>query len=62
MATTVTNFQATSQSWGWFADFLKQELAPYPGRASTVARMVISATLVMLIIMIFRIPDRKSVV
>ena len=57
MATTVTNFQATSQSWGWFADFLKQELAPYPGRASTVARMVISATLVMLIIMIFRIPS-----
>jgi multidrug resistance protein MdtO len=56
MATTVTNFQAANPSGGWFADFLKQELAPYPGRASTVARMVISATLVMLIIMIFRIP------
>jgi multidrug resistance protein MdtO len=57
MATTVTNFQAASPSGGWFADFLKQELAPYPGRGSAVARMVISATLVMLIVMIFRIPN-----
>ena len=57
MATTTTNFQATSPSRGWFADFLKQELAPYPGRGSTVARIVISSTLVMLIVMIFRIPN-----
>src|SRR5580698_2535512 len=60
MATTATNFHTISQSRAWFADFLKQELAPYPGRKSTVARMVISATLVMLIIMIFRIPNAAA--
>ena len=57
MATTATNFQAARPSGGWFADFLKQELAPYPGRGSTVARIVISSTIVMLIVMIFRIPN-----
>ena len=57
MATTATNFQAARPSRGWFADFLKQELAPYPGRGSTVARIVISSTIVMLIVMIFRIPN-----
>ena len=39
----------------WFQEFLKEELAPYPGRAGTVARMVIAATLVMVICMTFRI-------
>jgi multidrug resistance protein MdtO len=40
----------------WFWGFLKDELAPYPGRAALVARMVIAATLVMLITMTFRLP------
>ena len=40
----------------WFPDFLKKELAPYPGRAALVARIVISATLTMIIIETFRIP------
>jgi len=40
----------------WFREFLKEELAPYPGRAALVARMVISATLLMLITMTFRLP------
>src|ERR1700733_16307547 len=40
----------------WIKDFLLQELAPYPGRAALVARMVIAATLVMIITMTFRIP------
>jgi multidrug resistance protein MdtO len=40
----------------WFADFLKKELTPYPGRAALVARIVISATLTMIIIETFRIP------
>ena len=30
----------------WFREFLKEELAPYPGRDKLVARMVIAATLV----------------
>jgi multidrug resistance protein MdtO len=42
--------------WSWFWEFLKGELAPYPGRARTVMRMVIAATLVMVICMTFRIP------
>jgi multidrug resistance protein MdtO len=40
----------------WLWDFLKHELAPYPGRVATVARMVLAATLVMIICNTFRIP------
>jgi multidrug resistance protein MdtO len=40
----------------WFWGFLKQELAPYPGRAGIVARTVLAATLVMVIGMTFRVP------
>jgi multidrug resistance protein MdtO len=40
----------------WLWDFLKHELAPYPGRAQTVARMVLAVTLVMIICNVFRIP------
>jgi multidrug resistance protein MdtO len=40
----------------WFWGFLKEELAPYPGRGVLVARMVTAATLVMLITMTFQIP------
>jgi multidrug resistance protein MdtO len=43
-------------SWPWFREFLRWEVAAYPGRVSTVARMTIAATLVMLIIVTFRIP------
>src|SRR5580698_9862429 len=40
----------------WLWEFLKHELAPYPGRLVTVARMVLAATLVMIICDTFRIP------
>ena len=40
----------------WFWQFLKDELSPYPGRAWVVGRMTIAATLVMIIVMTFRIP------
>lgn len=40
----------------WFPVFLRQELKPYPGRGSVVARMVIAATLSMIVIITFRIP------
>jgi multidrug resistance protein MdtO len=40
----------------WLRDFLKEELAPYPGRAALVARIVIAATVVMILTMTFRIP------
>jgi multidrug resistance protein MdtO len=41
----------------WFWGFLKSELAPYPGRAWVVARITIAATIVMIIVMTFRIPS-----
>lgn len=48
---------SSAQPFGpWFLAFLKNELTPYPGRATLVARMTIAATLTMLIIMTFRLP------
>ena len=44
------------RSTAWFRDFLRDELTPYPERAALVARMVIAATIVMLITMTFRMP------
>lgn len=41
----------------WFSEFLKKELAPYPGRGFMVARMVIAATITMILIMTFRVPS-----
>jgi multidrug resistance protein MdtO len=43
-------------SWPWFREFLRWEVAPYPGRVNTVIRMTVTATLVMIIIVTFRIP------
>ena len=43
-------------SWPWFREFLRWEVAPYPGRVNAVIRMTIAATLVMLIVVTFRIP------
>jgi multidrug resistance protein MdtO len=40
----------------WFWEFLKQELAPYPGKGGIVARMVIASTLMMITTMVFRLP------
>src|SRR5271169_4991307 len=44
-------------SWLWFREFIRWEVAPYPGRLSTVIRMTIAATLVMIIVVTFRIPN-----
>src|ERR1700744_3362346 len=40
----------------WLPYFFRQELTPYPGRWSQVARMVIAATLSMIVIVTFKIP------
>src|SRR6476469_6148426 len=56
MATTAQNLSASWDPLVSFREFLKEELAPYPGRAALVARMVICATLVMIITMTFRLP------
>jgi len=42
--------------WTWFREFIRWEVASYPGRLSTVIRMTIAATLVMIITVTFRIP------
>lgn len=42
--------------WEWFPTFLKHELAPYPGRLSVVTRMIIAATVSMIIVITFKIP------
>ncbi len=44
-------------SWLWFREFVRWEVAPYPGRVNTVVRMTIAATLVMIIVVTFRIPN-----
>jgi multidrug resistance protein MdtO len=44
-------------SWPWFREFVRWEVAPYPGRLNTVIRMTIAATLVMIIVVTFRIPN-----
>jgi multidrug resistance protein MdtO len=44
-------------SWVWFREFIRWEVAPYPGRMSTVIRMTVAATLVMIIVVTFRIPN-----
>src|SRR5882724_12623793 len=40
----------------WLPEFFRHELAPYPGRWSVVARMVVAAVLSMIVIVTFRIP------
>jgi multidrug resistance protein MdtO len=47
---------APPRSTARFRDFLKDELTPSPERVALVARMVIAATIVMLITMTFRMP------
>jgi multidrug resistance protein MdtO len=61
MATQATQLQGApahrTDRWLWFREFIRWELAPYPGRLSTVIRMTITATLVMIIVVTFRIPN-----
>jgi multidrug resistance protein MdtO len=56
MATAAQSLSLTHSSLSWLGEFLKHELSPYPGRTALVARMVIAATLVMMICMVFGIP------
>ena len=56
MATTVVRLPHLARFATWFPDFLRKELAPYPGRGAVVARMVIAATISMVLIVTFRIP------
>ena len=61
MATPATQIHQRSAglpaSWLWFREFIRWELAPYPGRLNTIIRITISTTLVMLIVEAFHIPN-----
>jgi multidrug resistance protein MdtO len=56
MAALAQSAPKSPRSLDWFREFLRQELAPYAGRFETVVRMVIAATLVMIVCVTFRIP------
>ena len=56
MASIARSLPAANNPLAWLWQWLRDELTPYPGRLALVARMVISATLVMIIGMTFRIP------
>jgi multidrug resistance protein MdtO len=60
MATQVTPLRQPARgtfSWPWFREFIRWEIAAYPGRVNTVLRMTVTATLVMIIVVTFRIPN-----
>jgi multidrug resistance protein MdtO len=56
MATAAQSLRYSTSSLSWILDFLKEELAPYPERVGVVARMVLAATLIMIVCMTFRVP------
>jgi multidrug resistance protein MdtO len=56
MATTSVPLPPAERFTTWLPDFLRKELAPFPGRGAIVARMVIAATITAILIVIFRIP------
>lgn len=56
MASAAQSLSQSQPPIRWLWEFLKEELAPYPGRAALVARMTLAATLVMIVCMTFRIP------
>src|SRR6266481_5118451 len=56
MASIAQSLPASSSHSSLLFGWLKDELAPYPGRVQLVARMVIATTLVMIVCMAYRIP------
>jgi multidrug resistance protein MdtO len=56
MTTLTENLSSVPSSLSWIREFLRDELSPYPGRTALVVRMVLAATLVMIICAVFRIP------
>jgi multidrug resistance protein MdtO len=56
MPTAASTISPLPNSLAWLPDLLREELSPYPGRGALVARMVSTASIVMIIIMTFHIP------
>lgn len=57
MATAAPSLASLQHPLTWLKGFLKQELAPYPGRTAMVARMVLASSVAMIIIMTFQISN-----
>jgi multidrug resistance protein MdtO len=56
MAAAAPTVPAFPSRVAWLRDFLREELAPYPGRGVLMARILVATTLVMVLIMTFQIP------
>jgi multidrug resistance protein MdtO len=56
MAAAAQTTPARPSQVAWFRDFLREELAPYPGRGVIVARILCAAAIVMILTMTFQIP------
>jgi multidrug resistance protein MdtO len=56
MGALFQNINRAPSPLAWFKESLKEELAPYPGRAALVARVVLAASIAMILTMIFRMP------
>jgi multidrug resistance protein MdtO len=55
MAAAAQTIPESTRLLSWFGQFLKDELAPYPGRTALVVRMVITSTTIMIIFMAFHL-------
>ena len=49
MATAAQFLETRTSPLQWFGQFIKQELAPYPGRTAILVRTVVAATLTMIV-------------
>lgn len=56
MSTLAQSASQLDRRVGSLLALIREELAPYPGRGTVVARMVISSVIVMVLVMTFRIP------
>ena len=56
MATAAQSTPEKLRSFAWLGDFLREELAPYPGRGALVGRMLLATSIVMILVMTFRLP------
>ena len=55
-STALPDVARWNSALAWLRNFLREELAPYPGRGALVTRMVIATALITVVGMTFRIP------
>jgi multidrug resistance protein MdtO len=57
MAAAAQTVPAGPSPMAWLRDFLREELAPYPGRGALVIRMVLTVAIYTVLVMTFQIPS-----